>query len=318
MEVVVFGAGSLGSLIGGLLARTHEVTLVGREPHVGAVERDGLRISGEIETTVHPDAATEPPANADLAVVTVKSYDTDAAAAALADCDLRAALSLQNGLGNEAILAEDLDCPVLAGTCTYGARLVGPGQVACTGVGDVVLGPREGGQSSIADEVGSAFDAADVETTVADDMPERLWEKLAVNAAINPVTALARVENGALTGVAQGVADDATATADSVAGVARAAARETAAVARASGIDLSDERAVAAVERVVADTAANRSSMLQDVDAGRRTEIDAINGAVVDRARDLDRGESGPALAVPVNATLAALVRAWETGRGLR
>ncbi|MFB6075309.1 MAG: ketopantoate reductase family protein [Haloarculaceae archaeon] len=295
MDVAVVGAGSLGSLIGGLLAREHAVTLVGREPHVSAVRESGLRVTGECEFLVRPDARTDPPADADLALVTVKAYDTGGAASALADAAPGACLSLQNGLGNEGRLAAALSCPVLAGTCTYGARLRDPGVVACTGVGEVALGPREGGHSAVADEVGAAFDAAGVETTVAPDMPRRLWEKLAVNAGINATTALARVENGALReGPAREVAAD--------------AAREVARVARGHGIDLPAERAVERTLAVARDTAANRSSMLQDVDSGRRTEVDAINGAVVDRADT----------PVPANAALTRLVRAWERERGLR
>jgi 2-dehydropantoate 2-reductase len=296
VEVVVFGAGSLGSLIGGLLAREHDVTLVGRDPHVSAVADAGLRVTGEIEVTVRPDAVTTLPAGcaADLAVVTVKAGDTSVAADALADCALDAALSLQNGLGNEATLAARLDCPILAGTCTYGALGTDPGRVRCTGRGAVTLGPRAGGESAVAARVGDAFEAAGIETTVAADMPTRCWEKLAVNAAINAPTALTRVENQAVGS-------------DPLCEVATAAARETALVARANGIELTDEAAVAAVERVAAATAANTSSMAQDVAAGRRTEIDAINGFVADSEHD-----------TPVNRTLAALVRAWERGRGLR
>ncbi|QGA81208.1 ketopantoate reductase family protein [Halomicrobium sp. LC1Hm] len=291
MDVFVFGAGSLGSLIGGLLARSHDVTLVGREPHVRTVERSGLTVEGAIEAHVGPAAGTTPPAAAALAVVTVTAGDTDAAAAALSDTALDACLSLQNGMGNEATLAQRLDCPVLAGTCTYGARLTEPGVVACTGVGEVVLGPREGGHSAPADRAGAAFTDAGVETTVADDMPRRLWEKLAVNAGINATTALARVPNGALVdGPARRVAER--------------AARETAAVAREHGVDLSDERAAEAMAQVATDTAANHSSMLQDVADGRQTEIDAINGYVVEQSADV---------AVPVNETLTALVRAWES-----
>jgi 2-dehydropantoate 2-reductase len=143
--------------------------------------------------------------------------------------------------------------------------------------------------------VGEGFASADLHTTVAADMPRRLWEKLAVNAGINAPTALARVPNGALT---DGPA----------AATARAAARETARVARESGVDLPDARATDQLDRVVRDTAANRSSMRQDVEAGRRTEIDAINGHVVERATE----------PVPVNETLTRLVRAWEAGQGLR
>ena len=292
MNIVVVGAGSLGSLIGGLLAREHDVTLVGREPHVGSVSENGLSVVGTEQFRVHPTAQMTIPASADLALVTVKAYDTAAAAADLADCSLDVCLSLQNGMGNETELAAELDCPVLAGTCSYGARLREPGTVAFTGRGEVVLGDRNGGRSAVADEVGAAFRAAGIETTVATDMPTRLWEKLAVNAGINAVTALARVENGAL---ADSPAD----------AVAANAARETAAVAREQGIELSDERAVSLVERVVDDTAANHSSMYQDVSDGRQTEIDAINGYVAETAT----------VRAPVNETLAGLVRTWERHR---
>ncbi|PSP68549.1 2-dehydropantoate 2-reductase [Halobacteriales archaeon QS_1_69_70] len=297
-DVVIFGAGSLGSLVGGLLARDHDVTLVGRDPHVSAVRERGLHLKGAVETTVRPDAVTEPPADADLAVVCVKAVDTVAAAEALAGADLEVCLSLQNGMGNEAVLAGGLDATVLAGTCTYGAVLEEPGVVRCTGVGEVALGARDGGPSDAADRVGAALDAAGVETTVASDMPRRLWEKLAINAGINATTALARLDNGAL------VDGEANA-------VATAAAREVGRVADAEGVDLSPDAAAAAVERVAAATAANTSSMRQDVEAGRRTEVDAIGGYVCKRA-----DEHG--VDVPVNDTMTRLLRAWEAERELR
>jgi len=295
MDICVFGAGSLGSLVGGMLATEHDVTLVGRNPHVGAIREHGLSLTGALERTVHPAAATSPPASADLAVVTVKSFDTATAADALAGMDLDGALSLQNGMGNEETLAGRLDCPVLAGTCTYGARRREPGTVECTGVGDIALGPPDGGESALADRVGRAFAASGLETVVAADMPRRRWEKLAVNAGINPTTALARVENGALV---SGPAAD----------IATAAAREVATVATAADVDLDPAAAADATAAVAETTAANTSSMHQDLAAGKRTEIDAINGYVVDAASE----------PVPVNQTLAGLVRAWERSRDLR
>jgi len=303
MDVVVFGAGSLGSLIGGLLARVHDVTLVGRDSHMEAVRRSGLELTGEFDVTVHPDVRTDVPAKADLAVVTVKAFDTGIAARALSGrADV--ALSLQNGMGNEERLRTELD-RVLAGTCTYGALRRDPGTVECTGRGEVVLGPfvpngsREVGRADrdAAERVGRAFRDAGIETTVAEEMAERLWEKLAVNAGVNPVTALTRVSNGALR---SGDAD----AHDLAAGAAHEAAR----VAREQGIDLSDERALAALEGVIENTAANDSSMLQDVRAKRRTEIDAISGYVADRATE----------PVPITETLRDLLRAWERERGLR
>jgi 2-dehydropantoate 2-reductase len=300
MDVLIFGAGSLGSLVGGLLSTAHDVTLVGRDPHVEAVRTDGLRISGVETLTTRPTATTDcAGASADLAVVTVKAYDTATAARALAAGDVDVVCSLQNGMGNEAVLADRLDAPVVAGTTTLGARLAAPGHVEWTGRGSVTVGPwRPADDTTAAARTASAFDAAGLDAEVATDVRSRLWEKVAINAAINPVTALARVGNGA---VAEPPLSD----------LAAAAAVEAAGVARADGASLSDERAREAVESVARATARNRSSMRRDVARERRTEIDAINGYVVDRAADLDRS-------VPVNRTLAALVRGWEVGAGVR
>jgi len=298
MEVLVFGAGALGSLVGGLLARAHDVTLVGRDPHVRRVRADGLRIDGEFDVRVRPRAVTDGTDRAaDLALVTTKAYDTDAAARALASGEHGAVCSLQNGLTEER-LAAALDATVLAGTASYGARLAEPGRVTCAGTGEVVVGARSGGPSPSAERVGEAFAAAGVEAVVAEDMPARRFEKLAVNAGVNGPSALARAENGP---TVDGPAGD----------VGREAARETARVARAAGVGLADADAVAAVERVAADTAANQSSMLEDVERGRRTEVDAIYGAVVDRAEK-------HGVAVPTCRTLASLVRGWETAQELR
>ena len=293
MEIVVFGAGSLGSLLGGLLAREHVVTLVGRRAHVERIRKEGLQIDGEYELTTRPRARTD--ANGltgDLALVTVKSYDTEQAARALAIGRYGAVASLQNGLGNESILVEHLsEATILAGTTTFGALLREPGIVECTGVGSVTLGLPAGGRSDTADRVAHAFRDAGIKCESVTDMPRRLWEKLSVNAGINPVTALLDVRNGALSdGPGYDVAID--------------AATETARVARAIGIDLSNERAVSSLRSVIDSTAENVSSMARDLRSGRRTEIDALNGAVVDRA---------PAdVPVPVNRTLAALIGAAE------
>ncbi|MFD1570590.1 ketopantoate reductase family protein [Halorubrum laminariae] len=298
MEILVYGAGALGSLVGGLLARAHDVTLVGRDPHMRRIREDGLRIDGAVDARVRLRALTDGThRSADLALVTTKAYDTDAAARALATGEYDAVCSLQNGLTEERLVAA-LDATVLAGTASYGARLAEPGRVTCTGIGEVAVGSLAGGPDPLADRAGAAFDAAGIDATVASDMPRRRYEKLAVNAGINGPSALARLQNGATLDGPAG-------------GIARSAARETARVARVDGVDLTDEAAVAALERVAADTAANRSSMCEDVAAGRRTEVDAIYGAVTDRAARHDA-------AVPTCRTLASLLRAWERGAGLR
>jgi 2-dehydropantoate 2-reductase len=285
------GAGALGSLLGGLLARGgYEVHLVGREDHASAVAGGGLRIDGEIEATARPSASTTP-RDADVTLVTVKSFDTADAAEAIQDHQ-DVAISLQNGMGNEATLAAALDCTVLAGTATYGARLEEPGRVRCTGLGELAVGAPRGGPSGAADRfvdaVGGAVDARSTEA-----MPRELWRKLAVNAGINPVTALTGLRNG----------EAAVRAGD----VMRAAAVEVAAVAADEDVDAGtpEELADEAI-RVARATGENRSSMLEDVEAGRRTEIDAINGHVVTVADGT----------VPTNRALAGLVRAVSMDDG--
>ena len=302
MRIVVFGAGALGSLVGGLLAREHSVTLVGRDPHVTAVREDGLRVTGAVETAVHPRATTDgSEIDADLAVVTVKAGDTATAAEQLAAGDVELVWPLTNGLVEER-LHESLGDRVLAGTATYGAELYEPGVVRCTGVGELHVGElawdtagddADATVSRRTRRVAAACRAAGLSATADPQMTERRWRKLAVNAGINAVTALARVENAGVLS-------------ESAAGVAARAARETARVARANGVDLANETAVAAVREVASATADNRSSMYQDVLAGRPTEVDAINGAVV------RRGETA-GVDTPTNRTLAELLRLWAT-----
>jgi 2-dehydropantoate 2-reductase len=303
MEVVVFGAGSLGSLVGGVLAREHDVTLVGRDPHVTAVSESGLRVEGAFDVTTRPTATTDGTGlSGDVALVTVKTFDTPAAADALATGTFDAVCSLQNGMGNEAELAARVDCEVLAGVATCGAILQDSGVVECTGRGEIAVGATDGGDSATAARLADALDDVGFDANAVADMPRRLWTKLAVNAGINAVTALARVDNGA---VRSGDAGE----------LARTAARETARVARAREVSLANREAVDRLEAVADGTASNVSSMRQDVESGRRTEVDAINGYVVAAAgearRELD-------LDVPVNRVLTRLLRAWEGGVGVR
>jgi len=299
MEVVVYGAGNLGSLLGGLLARAHDVTLVGREPHVTAIRERGLQVVGIEEFVTNPRVTTEGTGlEADLAVVTVKAYDTDTAATDLATGAFDTVLSLQNGMGNEDVLADRLSCQVLGGTTTYGGLLHETGVVEWTGHGTVTVGPWDNRDTELANRVVSVFCEAGIESVVETAIRNALWEKLAVNAAINPVSALARIENGAIF-------------ADPTAEIATDAAAETARVARGEDIDLPRERALERARAVAKRTGTNRSSMHQDVLTGRRTEIDAISGFVVRTAE-----EHG--LSVPINRTLWSLVRGWEKSNGLR
>lgn len=297
MKVTVLGAGSLGSLLGARLAEDHEVTLVGRDPHMEAVRSEGLRVVGASDLHVHPQAVTdaadaEPP---DALLVTVKAYDTDAAlqdAAPLLEADPIVA-SLQNGLGNLETLADHVPTDrVVGGVTTHGATREAPGVVRHAGAGDTTVG-APGPDRAPAKAVADALSEGGIPTTVTERIQGEIWAKVAVNAGINPVTAITGLPNGALL-------ED-----PELEATMEAAAREAEAVAEAEDAQLPATDLVDRTREVAQRTAENTSSMLQDIQRGRRTEIDAISGEVARRARD-------NGLEAPVNRTLAALVQGIE------
>jgi 2-dehydropantoate 2-reductase len=285
MRVQVFGAGRFGTRLGALLTRAGvETHLVVRDRVVRAFE-DGVNVEGIENFVVRPSISTEP-RDADVTLVTVKSYDTSDAADALRGTN-DTVVSLQNGMGNEEILDDALEATILGGTTTYGANLrlseASP-YVEYTGRGEVVVGDYRGGPSRDGERVAETLEPLNARAT--DEMDAALWEKLAVNCAINPTTALTRLTNGEA--------------AESASDVMRAAAEEVERVADEQGVSIegTPERAL----EVARATAQNESSTLQDVRAGRRTEIDALNGFVVERARETDTY-------VPTNETLYSLVK---------
>jgi 2-dehydropantoate 2-reductase len=257
---------------------------------VTLVEPDG----GEAR---YPVQVTSDPADCRgvaCALVLVKAYQTARAAAHLAAClpEDGLALTLQNGWGNREELERLLGpSRVALGVTTLGATLLAPGRVRSGGHGPVTLGahPR---LAPLADLLSKA--GFDVHT--ANDVSGLAWGKLVISAAINPLTALLRVPNGEL--LARPAARQ----------LLAMAATEAATVGAAQGLVLPNTIAgdpAAAAEDVARRTAANHSSMYQDVQHGRPTEIDAICGAVVRAAERL-------ALPAPVNRTLWLLLQSVQ------
>lgn len=295
MRILVFGAGAIGSLLGGLLSTRHDVLLIGRKSHVDAIREGGLRISGKTVRITKPQAATRVPrrAKADLVVIAVKAYDTRAAMMQLSEIPTSSTfLTLQNGLGNADVIARTA-VRVVAGTTEHGVTFVGPGEIRHAGVGETVIGRWRGVDEAELVRVRDVLDAAGVPTRVTSDVRTELWAKVLVNASINPLAALAGVPNGRL------VRDK------RLRSALEAVCREASAVARAEGAAVDPTEIVQRTTLVARRTADNRSSMLQDLDLGRRTEIDAITGAIL---RAADRH----AIPVPLNRALHALVKARE------
>jgi 2-dehydropantoate 2-reductase len=300
MKVAVVGAGAMGSLFGGLLAEAGaEVRLLDVwAEHVEAVNTKGLRIeSGGESRSVKVEATTDPRSmgQADLIIIFVKSTHTQEAAETAGQMKGpdTFVLTLQNGMGNADIIAGIIDPGmILSGTTSHGATMLGPGRIRHAGSGPTVIGMWSGEKVERARHIVNLFNRAGIETTAVDDVRIVLWKKLLINVGINAITALTGIKNGQIL--------DLEITSD----LSRAAVEEATAVARAQGIEIPDDM-VDQVFQVARATAQNRSSMGQDVDHKRQTEIGAINGVVVREGRRLG-------IETPVNQTLTALIETLE------
>lgn len=293
MRIAVFGAGSLGSAVGGLLSTKHEVTLVGREAHVREVQRAGLRISGTVEGHFWPRAATDVHELdvQDLVLITVKAHSTREAAHEVVPLVGTSTLvvSLQNGLDNGEVLERAFGSRAVVGVPVLGATYLRPGEVRLSGLQEVALGSLSG-HLGAAIRTGEVLSDCSIPTRISAAIRSEVWMKVLVNASVNPLTALVRQENGHLLRHKELIS------------LCRSLCHEGASAAEANGIDLGGVDPFERAMEVVRATSGNRSSMLQDVERGRWTEIDQINGALV------LAGES-KGVSMPVNKAMWQLVR---------
>jgi 2-dehydropantoate 2-reductase len=301
MKIAVVGPGAIGCLFSALLSQAgHEVWLIDRQPgRARLLGRRGIWISGvsgEFGARVHVTSSPESAVGVGLVIIAVKSYDTAGAAetaAALVEAGT-SVLTLQNGIGNIETLERTLGPEhVIGGVTAHGATLIAPGQVHHAGIGRTVIGELGGGITDRLRAAVGAFSTAGLPAEVTTDLPAALWGKLIINAGINPVATLAQVRNGAVvesSGLRRVLAE---------------AVGEAVSVARSKGIRLPYADMVAHAEEVCRDTAGNINSMLQDVNRQRRTEVDAINGAVVREAEAVG-------MAAPTNRGLTDLIHGIE------
>jgi 2-dehydropantoate 2-reductase len=292
--LLILGTGALAAYFGFQLASTGvDLSLLGTwQEGVEALNQHGIRlIDGEQEKSCRVKAYSSPdqvpPAR--FALVLVKSWQTERAAEqlrrVLAPDGL--ALTLQNGLGNREILSRLLGEERTAqGVTTMGATLLGPGTVRPGGAGEITVGKHPRVQPLI-----ELLRTAGLEVHASEDLPALIWQKLAINCAINPLTALLQVPNGKLLESRAALA------------VMTAAAEEARQVALAEGVRPQPGDLPEAVRRVARKTAENRSSMLQDVLRGAPSEIDAICGEVVRRG-------ARHGVSTPVNHMFVHLIKA--------
>ncbi len=298
-EILIIGTGALSTLFAARLAASGvPVTMLGTwKDGIASLQNNGARLQradgSEINVPVRATDDPEACKGARLALVLVKAWQTERVALRLQQClaDDGLAVTLQNGLGNREILARALGAERVAlGVTTTGATLLGPGLARSGGEGLVSIETHP-----CLEPLESMLNGAGFRVEVIRDAQALIWGKLVINTAINPLTALLRIPNGALL-------EHATTRL-----MMAALARETARVAGAQNVHLPFADPVWAVEEVARRTAANRSSMFQDVKRGAPTEIDAICGAVVRAGR-----ENG--VRAPVNWTMWRSVRALVVG----
>lgn len=304
MKIVVFGAGAIGSLFGAFLSKDNEVTLVGREEHMLAVRKNGLRITGktEMKATPRSSASAAECGKPDILFLMVKAYDT---AKAVEEAKSligpgTVVVGLQNGLGNLEIIREKLaDAKIVGGITSHGAILTAPGIIEHTGIGDSTVGIF--GDAPAVDNVDSdpatrtahLLNAAGIETTVNKNIIEDVWYKALVNCAINPLATLSGSTNDVL------LRDPA------LQRLAKDVVSEGVMVAAAQGVKLSEEEAYLRVMKVASQTAENTNSMLQDMMRGKRTEIEQLNGAIA-------RMGAAAGIRTPVNVGLMTQIEGFE------
>jgi 2-dehydropantoate 2-reductase len=306
MKIAVVGAGAMGSIFGARFARGgHEVVLVDvAEPLVEKINADGITIvRGDEETTTRVSATSDPETvgPVDVVVFFVKCYHTPAAATLAQPLvgPETVVASLQNGWGNGDVLAGVFPADQVTVGVTYNSGLVdGPARVIHPAEQPTFVGPFADGSTSGAERLAEALGDADLAATVVSPVRPEIWKKLVLNAATLPPAALTGMNAGALTAHA-GMHD-----------LVSETAREAVAVALALGYEIDLDERVASIHALLEKAGPSKASMLQDFEAGRQTEIDVINGAVV-RAAD----EHG--VPVPLNRAFVQLVKGWESMRGL-
>lgn len=293
MKIAVMGAGAVGCYYGAMFALAgHTVTMIGRPAHVEAMQADGIvllkagtRHRAPVQATIEPSGV----AGAELVLISVKSDDTVAAATAIAPhlADNARILSLQNGVDNAERLEAVFGRAVIPAAVYVAVETLAAGQVRHNGRGELVIGAGPDSEA-----LAQSFAQAGIPTDVSANVRDVLWTKLTINCAYNALCAIGELPYGAMVGVA-GVPE---AMADVVA--------ECRAVASAAGVRLPDNLGDS-VTGLAAAMPSQFSSTAQDLQRGKKTEIEHLNGYVVRTAEKFG-------ISVPANRMLLACIRLRE------
>lgn len=301
MKIVVLGAGAVGLTVAAKLSCVSDVHAVTRKRHADAVQRRGFLMAGIWgEGTYRFSCSEDLPdtwLDADYYVITTKSTDTEAICCQFAEVIRdREVVSLQNGIGNEEIIRQYTD-RVIGGMAITGFEWQGDASVhVSVEAAPMKLGRFPSGVDDSVRHLVSRIQKAGIRVKATDEIRSDLWSKTLYNCALNPLGAVASVPYGNLIDPHAWK-------------IVTAIVREAFLVARSEGVSLPWDTADAYLEHLKAEqlpaTAAHHSSMLQDLVLGRKTEIDFLNGAVADRAKEYH-------IDAPYNACITELIRFLE------
>lgn len=307
MRIVIVGPGAIGCLFAAFLSKSNEeIWLLDKhKPRSDKINQQGIAvegISGNWQAKVKATSDPHEIESADLVIIAVKSYDTQGACSSIRSLINKDSLviTLQNGLGNVETIGEAVGQDrVVAGVTNQGATLIDIGSIRHAGRGETVIGRIDGRLTQELRHLREIFNKSGLETRVSRDIKGILWSKLIINVGINALTCITHLNNGRLIqfeGTRQ---------------ILRDAVLEAVKVAKRKRIKLIYDDPLAKVEAVCEATAANVSSMLQDVLKKKRTEIDFINGVIVRQAKSLG-------IPCPVNSLLLNLVKTTESSYNLQ
>lgn len=289
MKIIILGAGGIGSLVGALLSKENDVLLIGRNEHVDKIKKDGLEISGCINKNfkVKADTKIKNIEEDSLIILTTKANDIEKSLSEIKDLIKKnnVILCLQNGLGNEELIKNIADCEVVRGITTIGTIFLEPGRIICSNTGKIYLEDFE-----ISNMINNVFNKAGLKTEISKNIKERIWAKLMVNCAINPLTAIFKAKNGELLKTPE---------------IINLIINEIVMVAEKENLNFNREESFKIIMEAIKNSAENKSSMLQDILKGRKTEIDFLNGKIAELGRKHK-------INVPVNEMLVYMVKFLE------
>ena len=299
MKIAVLGAGAMGSLYGAKLSANskNEVYLVDVwKEHIDAINSHGLQMEEGDDVLLYENlkghTSSEEAGVCDLVLVFVKSTVTRTAVESNAAVfgPNTVALTLQNGLGNIEQISSVIGAErVIAGTTAHGATMLSPGKIRHAGKGKTIIGELGGHESDRIRKMAAVLEDAGMETVISGNVLGLVWDKLLVNVGINALTGITKLYNGQLLDYPE------------IEELLEKAVSEGFAVAWAKGIRLGFDDPVAHTKDLCRATAANKSSMLQDILNDRQTEIEMMNGAIVREGKALG-------IETPVNLALTNLI----------